>query len=65
MSTHLLLPGTGINSVSDPGARAVLQRARLRAQPRHARGLQRLAGIQLQHLPGLRALGHAGPSQEP
>lgn len=57
--------GVSINPVSDPGPRAVLQRAGLRAQPRHPRGLQRLARVQLQHLPGLRALGHARPSAKP
>lgn len=53
--------GAGVDPVADPGARAVLQRAGLRAQPRHARGPQRQPGVQLQHLPGLRALGHARP----
>lgn len=51
--------GVGVDPVADPGAGAVLQRAGVRAQPRHARREQLLPGVQLQHLPGVRALGHA------
>lgn len=62
---NVCVAGAGVDTVADPGAGAVLQRARVRAQPRHARRQQRLARVQLQHLPGVRALGHARPSAEP
>jgi hypothetical protein len=57
--------GSGVDPVIDPGAGAVLQRARLRAQPWHQCRHQRLARVQLQHLPGLRALGYARPPAQP
>lgn len=64
MYYHCLISGPRLNPKPDPRARAVLQRAGLRAVARHARRQPELARVQRQHLPGDRPLGDARADHE-